>query len=223
MDNYQKDKNRSSFKNNILKKMGWTLMATLALLIFVIAGRYLTLDPEVYFEKQKSIYIAQTFGIIAHIAGSMLAIIIGPFQFLKKPVTNILLKLHRWMGRIYLLGVLSGGLAGLYMSFFAHGGLPASTGFFLLALCWLVTGFMAYKRIRNKEVLKHQQWMIRNYALTFAAVTLRLWLPVLNLVCGFEFTESYITVAWLCWVPNLLVAEWIVNRINRRNDCLKTT
>ena len=197
----------------ILKKVGWSIMSLLALLMFLLGLRYLIFDPEkVYFEPQKAVYFAHTAGILTHIAGAMLATIIGPFQFLPQIITNRYLKLHRWLGRTYLVGILFGGLAGLYMAFLAYGGLPARLGFGLLAMVWLFSGFMAYRHIRRKEIQSHRQWMVRNYALTFAAVTLRLWLIVFQ-VAEVEFIEAYITVAWLCWVPNLMVAEVIVNRI----------
>jgi uncharacterized membrane protein len=209
----------SSSHNGILKKVGWSLMSLLALLMFLLASRYLLFDPEeVYFPEQKAVYLAHTAGILTHIAGAMLATIIGPFQFLPRIITNRYLKLHRWLGRTYLVGVLFGGLAGLYMAFLAYGGLLAQLGFGLLAILWLLSGFMAYRHIRRKDIQHHRQWMIRNYALTFAGITLRLWIIVLQ-VAGVEFIEAYITVAWLCWVPNLMIAEVIVNRIrpNRRS------
>ncbi len=51
--------------------------------------------------------------------------------------------------------------------------------------------------------------MIRNFALTFAAVTLRLWLPAFQAASG-SFLDAYRTVAWLCWVPNAIAAEIIL-------------
>ncbi len=53
--------------------------------------------------------------------------------------------------------------------------------------------------------------MIRSYALTFAAVTLRIYLP-LSQIAGMPFDPAYQTISWLCWVPNLIVAEWIILR-----------
>jgi uncharacterized membrane protein len=194
-------------------------MVLLALLMFLLALRYLIFDPEqVYFPEQKVVYYAHTAGILTHIAGAMLAVIIGPFQFLPRIITDRYLKLHRWLGRTYLIGVLVGGLGGLYMAFLAYGGLPSRLGFGLLAIAWLFSGLMAYRHIRRKEIQSHRQWMVRNYALTFTAVMLRLWL-ILFQVAEVEFIESYITVAWLSWVPNLMIAEVIVNRIrpNRRS------
>ena len=63
--------------------------------------------------------------------------------------------------------------------------------------------------------------MIRTMALTYAAVTLRLWTGVLMGVQrpfphrrpgerGVQ--NAYAAVPFLCWLPNLLVAEWLVRR-----------
>jgi Predicted membrane protein (DUF2306) len=51
--------------------------------------------------------------------------------------------------------------------------------------------------------------MIRSFALTAAAITLRIYLPLLPLT-GLSFSTSYRIIAWACWVPNLFVAEWIL-------------
>ncbi|MGB3299495.1 MAG: DUF2306 domain-containing protein [Phormidesmis sp.] len=159
-----------------------------------------------------SVYIAHAAGVLTHVIGAMLAIAIGPFQFLPTSINRRYRKLHRWLGKTYMVGVLLGGLGGLYMSFLAYGGFPAKVGFAMLAVAWLFSGYMAYRHIKDREIQLHRQWMIRNYALTFSGATLRLWLAVFGLV-GVEFVESYILVAWLCWVPNLIVSEWMISQI----------
>lgn len=190
-------------------KIGWGLMTFLSLGIVLVASRYLTLNPEVFFPEQRAVYLVQTTGIIAHVAGGILALGLGPFQFLtglrtKRPV------IHRWIGRFYLLGILLGGVAGLYMASFAYTGVVASLGFGALAVLWLITGALAYTHIRRGNTTAHRRWMIRNFALTFAAVTLRLQLPFLSM--GFGFEVGYMIVAWSCWLPNLLLVEWFLNR-----------
>jgi len=50
--------------------------------------------------------------------------------------------------------------------------------------------------------------MIRSYAMTAAAIMLRLRLPLM-LISGVPFAMGYRIAAWLCWVLNLLVAEGI--------------
>jgi hypothetical protein len=200
-----------SRKPRILPKVGWSVMLILAVFMFLLASRYLTLNPKVYFPEQRAVYLAQTPFLLTHIIGAMLATIIGPFQFIARMRTGRLLRFHRWLGRTYLLGVLSGGLGGLYMAQLAYGGLFTRLGFSVLGILWLFSGFMAYKHILNKDSEKHREWMKRNYALTFAAVMLRLWQLVFS-ATGVDFLVSYNTVAWLCWIPNLIIAEWMVRK-----------
>jgi hypothetical protein len=85
----------------------------------------------------------------------------------------------------------------------------------MLAILWLYSAYRAYRHIRKKEIEQHSQWIIRNYALTFAGVMLRIWAP-LSGVMGIDFLIAYRAIAWLCWVPNLLVVEWIIRRSERR-------
>lgn len=141
--------------------------------------------------------------MVSHFVGSGLALIIGPYLFLAR--SRIKLWVHRYLGRIYMLGVLFGGVASCYMSVNADGGLPAQTGFFALAILWLTSGFLAFHYIRTGRVQQHQTMMFINFALTFAAVTLRIYLPI-GALSGAAFDTYYGLIAWMCWVPNLLVA-----------------
>ena len=165
------------------------------------------------------VYMAHLTMLIIHIVASMLAILIGPFQFLPGIRKGRWLKVHRWLGRTYLLSILFGGLSGLYMAQLAYGGPIARLGFTSLAILWLLSGYRAYKHIRSKEIDRHREWMTRNYALTFAAVMLRLWNPLFGAI-GIDFTTGYVVVAWLCWIPNLIIAQWMISqsRWSQRNS-----
>jgi hypothetical protein len=88
---------------------------------------------------------------------------------------------------------------------------PTHLGFGLLAVLWFFTGLQGYRMARSGRITAHRQWMIRNFALTLAAVTLRKWMPLM-LGLHLPFRPTYITVSWICWVPNLLIAEWLVCR-----------
>jgi hypothetical protein len=70
--------------------------------------------------------------------------------------------------------------------------------------------------------------MIYSYAACLAAVTLRIYLPLLAFAFN-DFIKAYLLVAWLSWVPNLLVAFYInkrrktaVNPILQNNSYLTT-
>ncbi len=119
--------------------------------------------------------------------------------------------MHRLLGKIYLISVLVGGLSGLYMSQYSFGGMISHSGFFTLAILWLATGYKAYHSIKNRNIQAHQYWMVINFALTFAAVTLRTGLGI-GFAIGTPFEVFYPYLAWLCWVPNLLVASVIAKK-----------
>lgn len=195
------------------KYIGWGIMTFLALSIALLVSRYFTLDPEVYFPEQRAVYLAHQTAITLHILGGVIALAVGPFQFLHRVRTKRP-QIHRWLGRLYLVGILLGGVCGLYMATYAYAGIISSLGFAILAILWLTTGFLAYRTIRAGDVAAHRRWMIRNFALTFAAVTLRIELGFLIMLFGFE--TGYQMVAWLCWIPNLLVAEAIIQRMFKR-------
>lgn len=169
---------------------------------FFPLGAVLHPDMRATFESQRA-------GVYVHVFASAVALLIGPFQFSAR-LRSRHPALHRFLGRLYLgVGVLIGGVAGLFMAFHAFGGVVAKAGFAGLALAWLYTGLRAYRAIRVRDVSAHRRWMIRNFALTFAAVTLRLWLPA-SVLSGAQFEVAYPVISWLCWVPNLLLAELLL-------------
>lgn len=146
-----------------------------------------------------------------HIFLGGIALLSGMTQFSTR-LRNRHLARHRLLGKIYVVACLTSGLAGLYIAQFATGGWIARLGFTLLALFWIITTWTAWRRILLRDTDAHQRWMIRSYALTFAAVTLRLWIPLMTGVFSMDFIPAYQIIAWLCWVPNLLVAEWIIQQ-----------
>lgn len=143
--------------------------------------------------------------IYVHIFASAVALMIGPLQFWTKlRLANP--KIHRWLGRAYLGGIVLGGSTGLVLALQAKGGLTARLGFACLAVLWLYTGARAYTTIRQHKVQEHRRWMLRNFSLTFGAVILRVMLPT-ALNNGIPFDVAYPAIAWLAWVPNLVVVE----------------
>ncbi len=186
------------------KRALWPVMAVLAVAVSLYATALLfapNLRPP--FLRTSPLPLA----LMVHFAGGGLALALGPFQLRTGPRARRS-SLHRLLGRVYVVAILAAGIAGLAMAFVSQGGAVAHVGFGLLAVAWLTTTGLAFLRIRRGEVLAHQQWMVRSFALTFAAVTLRLYLP-LSFAFGIPFEVSYPVIAWACWVPNLLVAEWL--------------
>lgn len=199
----------------IRNSIGYILMAIFAFFIGLYPLRFIGLEYEQSLLGSKSSELLNSslylIAFYTHIFPGGLALISGVTQFFKKLRTKKL-GLHRFLGKIYIISVLLSGTAGLCIAFFAEGGIISSIGFGLLAILWLFTTIKAYSAIRNKDINNHQKWMIRSYALCLAAVTLRIYIPVFLAFIGMEFIPAYRIIAWLCWVPNLLIAEFIIIR-----------
>lgn len=153
--------------------------------------------------------------VYIHALTSLIALAIGPF-LLSRKIRNKNRERHRQIGKVYYFCILFGGLTGLYLAFEATGGIISTLGFGILSIFWIVTAGVALFKIRQRQVQSHRKWMIRNYSLTFAAVTLRIWLLIFILIAGIEnYETSYIIISWLCWIPNLLIAEFYVNKSDK--------
>jgi uncharacterized membrane protein len=143
-----------------------------------------------------------------HILCSGVALLLGPWQFFAA-IRNQRPAVHRLIGRTYVCACLAGGVAGAVLAWNASEGDLARSGFGALSLIWLAVTGMAYVAIRRRDFINHRAWMIRSFSLTFAAVTLRIYLPV-SLIVGASFAHAYPIIAWAAWVPNLIVAEaWL--------------
>jgi len=146
--------------------------------------------------------------LFLHINGGTIALLTGPFQFwtgLRKKNFSI----HRWTGRLFLLGVAMGITGAVGLSVTTTFGWAFAVGIMGLASAWLVTTLMAYISIRRGLVALHKEWMIRAYVVTFAFVTFRVlsdYGPTSRLQ---PESDRSITIAWACWVVPLAITEMV--------------
>ncbi|MFF5226009.1 DUF2306 domain-containing protein [Dactylosporangium sp. NPDC000521] len=159
--------------------------------------------------------------LVAHIFTAAVALILGPLQFMARVRARP--RVHRTIGRVYLLGgVLPSAVTAVPVALWS--GRPVTqAGLTVAAVLWLITGGLAYRAARRRDFTAHREWMLRNYALTFLAVTARVLVPLLLLV-RLPFTaESAATLAPTLipfgqtagWIINLTVAEAFIRRSRR--------
>ncbi len=146
--------------------------------------------------------------MVVHAVSASVALLIGPWQFLTT-VRQRRPWLHRYGGRIYAGAVLIAWSASIPVALHAETGKVASIGFLALGALWIATTAIAVALILRRRIALHRRWMIRSYALTTAAITLRIYLG-LSGVLDIPFVEAYPVIAWLCWVPNLLFTEIVL-------------
>ncbi len=153
-----------------------------------------------------------------HIIFGGLALLLSPLQFSAR-LRGRAPRGHRAIGRVALASIVVGGLAGVVLSTTNLAGPIGTAGFGLLGVLWVIFAGTAFRAIRGGDVPAHRRWMVRAFALTYAAVTLRLWLGVLiaaqasqGVDAQVAFDRAYAIVPFLCWAPNLLVAELYLRR-----------
>lgn len=185
-----------------------SIASLLCILVALASWRFIVLGVEV--SMQFMLYHAQERPLFfyAHVGLAPLALLLMPFQFWARLRINRP-HVHRWIGRAYGVSVLISGIGGIFMALNTGSGTVSAFGFGFLAIAWLATTARGIWLARERRIAEHQIWMIRSAALTFAAVTLRLYLAF-SQIMEWPFDTSYTAIAWLCWVPNIVLAEiWL--------------
>jgi uncharacterized membrane protein len=204
----------------MIKKVFYVLLAILAIsiglypsLYFFTTGRFGILQSKTDAVLSNPFWNIEFY---THISLGGLALLIGWTQFNTKWRTNKL-RLHKLIGKIYIVAALLSAQAAIYIALYAQGGVIASLGFICLGIIWFYTTLSAYIKIKSGRTAEHQKMMIYSYAACAAAITLRVYLyPLIFLL--HDFIKAYVLVAWLCWVPNLIVAYLLVRRIEKRKS-----
>jgi len=181
-------------------------MLLLALFVALVATRYLMPGMPGGAPPVMANRFADPF-LPIHAAAAALALFIGPFQFWGRRDGRRAVW-HRLSGALYMAAFLIGSAAGLVLAVGTTSGPVAAAGFGLLAVFSLFTTGQGLRAVLAGRYAEHRRWMIRSFALALAAVTLRLYLP-LAAALGQDFTPAYVVISWLCWVPNLILAEWL--------------
>jgi hypothetical protein len=174
---------------------------------------YTSFRDDAQFLALKQAYIHNTVWKTAfyiHVFSAVLALLAGFTQFSAQLLREHP-KVHRLIGKIYVGNILFINFpVGLVMGFYANGGLPGKAAFLTLDVLWFFFTWKALAAAKNRRFVEHKNHMIRSYALTCAAVTLRTWKLILAPIVTIDLAELYVIDAWLGFVPNLLVAEIII-------------
>jgi hypothetical protein len=188
-------------------------MATFLMLRGMV--RYYPMHDNIGFLQFKQDYIhilPWKIAFYTHVFSVIFALLAGFTQF-----SNFILKkyrnVHRLIGKIYAYDVMFINFpAAMIMAIYANGLLPAKTAFVVLDCLWFWFTYRGITEIKNKNVIAHKEYMIRSYALTLSAVTLRTWKIIISSFVHIDPLPLYMIDAWMGFVPNLLFAEWLIRR-----------
>lgn len=195
------------------KYLLWIGYIYFSYLLLLITLQYVPYHTDVAFLRIKQEVIVLNHYKVAfftHVYTSIFLMIFGALQF-SNYIQKKHIKFHRISGKFYV-GVLLffSGPSGFVMSYYANGGLVAQVSFLLLSTFWMLFSFLSFYFILKKQLIKHQKFAIRSFALTLSAISLRLFKYLLVFFFEPLPMDAYRIAAWSGWTFNLLVAELII-------------
>ena len=202
----------------ILKVVIYSFLIYFIYLLMLITFQYIPINYDVAFLnlKQEEIKLPYyKFAFFTHVYSSIIVIVLGVSQF-SKTIRNHFSIIHKLNGKGYiLLTLLIASPSGLIMAFHANGGLVSQISFSILSILWFIFTLIAYLSIKKGNYKKHRDFMIRSYALTLSAISLRLF--KYGIVFFFELPpmDTYKIVSVLAWTINLGIAELIIRRFKQ--------
>lgn len=184
-------------------------------LMLRITLEYIPLDKNVSFLMIKQTEVVERpeylWFFYTHVYSSIFVMISGFFAIIRK---NFGIKnFHKSMGKFYIfLLLLFSAPSGIYMGVFANGGFFSKLSFVILGLLWWFSTYKAYQHAKNKQFSEHKKWMWRSFALTLSAITLRMWKVFIVYLFHPNPLDVYQIIAWLGWVPNILLIEYLIRK-----------
>tara|TARA_R110000868_G_scaffold58183_5_gene179822 strand:+ start:27697 stop:28368 length:672 start_codon:yes stop_codon:yes gene_type:complete len=197
---------------SLFQKASYSTLVFLCLAVALYAALYYL--PASWVEVEGMRLLTNGFGpklLALHAGAATLAIVLGPFQFLpglrrRRP------RVHHLIGRLYVTGCFLGGISGLGLAIGTTSGPLVTIGFGSMAIAWMYTTFRGIRAAIAGQYETHRRWMVRSFAVTLAAVSLRIFLPLM-LISGVDSTLAYLVICYACWIPNLVLAEiWLATR-----------
>lgn len=190
------------------------LYASYLLIILSLPYIHFISDVDFLLTKQL-IYHIKTWRIsfYVHVFSSSFIILSGLFQF-NRFVIYKKKQLHKFLGYIYIILVLFvSGPSAFIMSLYANGGIPAQISFTLLSVIWILSTAISFLAIRKGKIEKHAKWLLRSYALTLSAVTLRFYAYLFDAFnIPLHPIDTYIVLTWISWIPNLIICEILIRK-----------
>ncbi len=193
---------------NLLVMLFWTV-----LIILCAYYLYRAITYRFVIEGIGPTFWNKQFWFVSHFIAAVLPLVLGPFQFWVW-FRNRNIKLHRVLGKVYILGCLFGGLSAFYLGITQpYDGSIVPT--LLLATLWLFMTSAAWVTIKRKNIQAHRLFMIRSYTLTLAFVFLRILSDLVYKHNFLAFIDNQdvrdATYEWMSWVLPILVVECYIS------------
>jgi len=198
-------KKRNDF-GNWMVKISLFIIGVVSLYYLLVRGfPFLIISEDIY----GPYYFSRVVWIWPHVLGGVIAMTLGPFQFIEK-IRIKYPRFHRVSGYMYLIGVLISAITLIPLISTSSSNLEIDIGLGIGGIVWLVTAIFAFVAIKNGKVEQHREWMFRCYMITLAFVVFRI---VVDLFSYYQVTNEaeIITIAaWTSWTLPLCITEMVI-------------
>lgn len=193
----------------------WIIVAFTGILLIELSLPYTTFKPNIDFLRTKQLIYHKDiwrWAFYVHVFTSPVAYITALIQFL--PFVKHKVRTHQINGWIFFISYLAlAGPSGFILAIYANGGFWGQTSFLILSFLWMTFGIMAFRSAINHDYQAHINWVMRSLFLMSSAVFLRFYAYLLGYFhIDLHPKSAYILIAWISWVPNLILGEFILKR-----------
>jgi hypothetical protein len=203
----------TSLVRKAVKRVFILLVVLLGIALSIHTLSYLNFNTEYGFLKLKQDAIQTGWYLpayYAHIFVGGIVLVAGFFQF-SESIRIKYTRIHRSTGYVYIFGILFfAAPGGMVMAFFIDRGPIVLASFIVQCMLWFHFTSMGFRKVLVLQFDEHEKWIMRSYALTLAAITLRMYIFVGSYWMDLSNPTAYGVFAWLSWVPNLVLAEAII-------------
>lgn len=198
---------------------------------FIIAlSIYFFFDNVVaYFYGYRSRMFGNTFWnnqafVVLHMVGGTLTLLLGPMQFWPF-FRKRYMKWHRLSGKVYMLGIAMIGLSAGRLSLISTC-VPCRISLFLLTVFAVLSTWLAWQAIKQRNSKVHRQMMVRSYVCVLAFVAVRIDdVYALDFIFGsitdtqfrrvvneyfFSFVPLLLTEIAMVWMPSVYLRRKVV-------------
>lgn len=211
------------FMSNYLKthsKILWVVIFSVFFMLMLrITLKYIPFNSNIAFLNIKqtevqsvSLYLTVFY---IHVYSSIFTLFAGFTQFNETILKNNK-RLHKAIGKLYFYTVIFlSAPSGLFIGIYANGGFYSKISFVLLAILWFWFTIQGILKIKKNNYSQHKYFMMRSFALAFSAITLRFWKVIIVYLFESAPMDVYQIIAWLGWIPNLLIVEYYIFKAKR--------
>lgn len=147
----------------------------------------------------------------------------GPLQLIPQVRTKFL-KFHRWLGRLYIIFVLFGATAGLYLIWTrpipAFGNIYQNIAISIEALLIIVFAFLTLRYAMARKIRMHRRWALRLFitasGVWFLRIGYKAWYFLEDFI-GFKFDDFFDYWSFGSFMIPLAIVELYLRTKDRNN------